>query len=66
MENEFIVEDMTCKHCKMTIENKLNSLKGVTNVSVNIDEKTVGVDGDVNAEKIEDAIREAGYTPEKK
>jgi uncharacterized membrane protein YraQ (UPF0718 family) len=66
MENEFIVEDMTCKHCKMTIENKLNSLEGVTNVSVNIDEKTVGVDGDVNAEKIEDAIREAGYTPEKK
>ena len=66
MKNEFIVEDMTCKHCKMTIENKLNSLESVTKVLVNIDEKTVGVDGDVSIDKIEEAIREAGYSPEKK
>lgn len=66
MGNEFIVENITCKHCKMTIENKLSSLEGVTKVSVNIDEKTVGVDGDVKTEIIEDAIREAGYTPKKK
>ena len=66
MNNEFIVEDMTCKHCKMTIENKLNSLEGVKKVSVNIDERTVGVDGDIKTEIIEDAIRDAGYTPQKK
>ena len=66
MENEFIVNDMDCKHCKMTIENKLSSLEGVTKVSVNIDEKTVGVDGNINKGIIEDAIRDAGYTPEKK
>ena len=66
MKNEFIVEDITCKHCKMTIENKLNSLEGVTKVSVNIDKKTVGVDGDVSINKIEAAIREAGYSPERK
>ncbi len=66
MGNEFIVENITCKHCKMTIENKLSSLEGVTKVSVNIDEKTVGVDGDVKTEIIEDAIRDAGYTPKKK
>lgn len=66
MKNEFIVEDMTCKHCKMTIENKLNSLDGVTKVSVNIDDKTVGVDGEVSSEKVEAAIRAAGYSPERK
>jgi len=66
MKNEYIVNDMTCKHCKMTIENKLSSLEDVTKVLVNLDEKTVGVDGDINTEKIENAIREAGYTPEKK
>ena len=66
MENEFIVNDMDCKHCKMTIENKLSSLEGVTKVSVNINEKTVGVDGNINKGIIEDAIRDAGYTPEKK
>ena len=65
MKNEFIVNDMDCKHCKMTIENKLSSLEGVTKVSVNIDEKTVGVDGNVDTKIIEDAIRDAGYTPEK-
>ncbi|MEE8341337.1 MAG: permease [Candidatus Neomarinimicrobiota bacterium] len=66
MKNEFIVGDMTCKHCKMTIEKKLNSLEGVTKVSVNIDEKTVGVDGDTSVDKIEEAIREAGYSPQRK
>jgi uncharacterized membrane protein YraQ (UPF0718 family)/copper chaperone CopZ len=66
MKNEFIVGDMTCKHCKMTIEKKLNSLEGVTKVSVNIDEKTVGVDGDISVDKIEEAIREAGYSPQRK
>jgi len=66
MKNEFIVGDMTCKHCKMTIEKKLNSLEGVTKVSVNIDKKTVGVDGDTSVDKIEEAIREAGYSPQRK
>jgi hypothetical protein len=66
MKNEFIVGDMTCKHCKMTIENKLNSLEGVTKVLVNIDEKSVGIDGDISVDKIEEAIREAGYSPVRK
>ncbi len=66
MKNEFLVKDIDCKHCKMTIENKLMSLDGVSKVSVNIDEKTVGVDGDISADKIEIAIKEAGYTPQKK
>jgi uncharacterized membrane protein YraQ (UPF0718 family) len=66
MKNEFIVKDMDCKHCKMTIENKLNSLEGVSQVAVNLDEKTVGVEGNIKSEDIEMAIREAGYTPDKK
>ncbi len=66
MKNEFIVGDMTCKHCKMTIENKLNSLEGVKKVSVNLDDKIVGVNGDLSVDKIEEAIREAGYSPVKK
>lgn len=66
MTNEFIVNDMDCKHCKMTIENKLNELEGVSKVSVNLDERIVGVDGSANVEDIENAIREAGYNPEKK
>ncbi len=66
MTNEFIVNDMDCKHCKMTIEAKLMALEDVTNVSVNLDAKTVGVDGEAKIEDIESAIRDAGYTPKKK
>ena len=66
MAKEFIVEDMTCKHCKMTIENKLSAMDGVSKVSINLDEKIVGVDGKVNIEDVEEAIREAGYTPKLK
>ena len=66
MKNEFIVNDMDCKHCKMTIEAKLMALEDVTNVSVNLDAKTVGVDGEAKIEDIESAIRDAGYTPKKK
>ena len=66
MAKEFIVDDMTCKHCKMTIENKLSSLTGVDKVSVDLDNKIVGVDGEISTENIELAITEAGYTPKKK
>lgn len=66
MNNEFIVNDMDCKHCKMTIENKLNTIDGVKKVAVNLDDKTVGVNGDAKIEVIENAIRNAGYTPERK
>ena len=66
MTYEFIVNDMDCKHCKMTIDNKLGSLNGVTKVAVNLDDKTVGVEGDISRDKIIEAIKEAGYTPEKK
>ena len=63
MKYEISVPDMTCKHCQMTIENKLKSLPNLTDVVVNLDTKTVGVEGEVSMEEIEQAIREAGYTP---
>ncbi len=66
MKYDLSVPDMTCKHCKMTIENKLSALAGVTHVVVNLDAKTVGVDGDVSLEMVEEAIRDVGYTPTRK
>jgi len=66
MKHELLVPDMTCKHCKMTIENKLKSLPEVTEVVVNLDTKKVGVEGDVSMEDITTAVRDAGYTPERR
>ena len=63
MKYELSVPDMTCKHCQLTVKKKIEELTGVTQVVVNLDEKRVGVDGDVNLQQVEKAIREAGYTP---
>jgi len=65
MKHELLVPDMTCKHCKMTIESKLKSLPEVSRVVVNLDTKKIGVEGDVRIEELENSIRDAGYTPQR-
>jgi len=61
---EFAVPDMNCKHCKMTVENKLNTLPNIKHVVVNLDKRTVGVEGDVEEKTVVDALRDAGYASE--
>jgi copper chaperone CopZ len=50
----------------MTIENGLKQLPGVTEVSVDLSKKAVGIDGDVRLEDVRKAITEMGFTPEEK
>ena len=64
MNLEFSVPDMNCKHCKMTVETKLNSLPNIKQVVINLDNRTVGVEGDVEVASIVDALRDAGYASE--
>lgn len=66
MKYELYVPDMTCNHCKMTIENALHKLPGVDGVHVNLETKMVGVDGEVHIEDVKQGIRAAGYTAEGK
>ena len=33
------IEGMQCNHCKLSVEKVLNSIEGVTNVDVNLEEK---------------------------
>lgn len=66
MRYELHIPDMTCKYCQMTIESKLKKLPGVQQVFINLEDKTVGVDGELSLEEIEGAIREVGYTPSKR
>ena len=58
------VPDMTCDHCKMTIEKSLRELSQVTEVQVDLLEKTVEISGDTEVNQIISAIRSAGYTAE--
>ena len=58
----FAVNDMTCSHCVGTVRKALEeALPGVV-ITVDLDTHEVSFTGD--RAKAEEAIREAGYTPE--
>ena len=60
---QFRVEDMTCGHCEKTVRQAIAEVLPDAAVSVDLAAHRVTVDGD--ATKAEEAIREAGYTPER-
>ena len=58
------VPDISCAHCKMSIEGAVRPLTGVDTVEVHIDAKTVDISWDESTlplEKIVDAIEDQGY-----
>ncbi|MGB3338674.1 MAG: heavy-metal-associated domain-containing protein [Devosia sp.] len=56
------VNDMTCGHCVGTVRRALEEALPGAEISVNLDTHRVEFTGDRT--KGEEAIREAGYTPE--
>lgn len=58
--------DISCEHCKTSIEHDLTAAPGVRHVAVNIDTKAVRVDYD-DAETDDQALRatltDIGYPP---
>ncbi len=58
---EFRVTNMSCGHCKMTIEQALKDL-GVSSFSVDLATKTVRVESDeASEEAVKNAVRAKGY-----
>ena len=57
----YSVPGMTCGHCKASIEGEVNKLEGIEHVVVDLDAKTVSVDGAPSDEAIRAAIDEAGF-----
>jgi len=58
------VPDISCGHCKMSIEGAVSTLDGINQVEVNIDDRTVDVVFDhaaVDLRAIVDAIEAQGY-----
>jgi copper chaperone len=58
----FIVNDMTCNHCVGTVRGALENALPGTQVEIDLGAHKVSFTGD--RAKGEEAIREAGYTPE--
>ena len=58
------VEGMTCGHCVETVTQAINSLDGVTQVSVDLDKKQVSVDFDesrTDLDTVSSKITEVGF-----
>ncbi|MCZ7628856.1 MAG: cation transporter [Microthrixaceae bacterium] len=57
----FHVPEVSCDHCKAAIESEVGQLAAVEAVEVSVDDRTVRVTGDVQANEVEQAISAAGY-----
>jgi copper chaperone CopZ len=62
-ERTYVVEGMTCGHCKAAVEEEIRALEGIDDVQVDLDLSRVTVRGEtVDDEAIAAAVDEAGYT----
>lgn len=58
------VPDISCGHCKMSIEGAVADLRGVSTVEVAVEDRTVDLtfdDATVTLDQIIDAIEDQGY-----
>ena len=57
------IEGMTCGHCKMKVENTLNSLGQVYSAEVDLIDGTCEVDmnSEINGDELKKIIADAGY-----
>jgi copper chaperone len=62
---ELTVQDMTCGHCASTVTKAVKSIAPDAAVDIDLEHHVVKVSGAADAQAIEEAIREAGYTPER-
>lgn len=60
--NTIVVNDMTCNHCVGTVRGALQQALPGSEVEIDLSTHKVSFTGD--KAKGEEAIREAGYTPE--
>lgn len=58
------VDGMTCSHCENRIKKAVTNLTGVSNIVVNLAEKTVTVDSNpslISEAQIRETIQKVGY-----
>ncbi len=55
------VPGISCDHCKRAIEGEVGRVDGVEQVEVDIEQRTVTINGDADDGAVRAAIAEAGY-----
>ena len=61
MKNEYSIEGVKCGGCVAAVKEKLLKLDNVDNVEINIQEKTIEVEGDVSKEDLQAALVETNF-----
>ena len=61
MKNEYSIEGVKCGGCVAAVTEKLSKLDSVDNVEVNIQEKTVVVEGKVSKEDLQAALEGTNF-----
>lgn len=57
----YLVDEISCGHCKAAIEGEVSQVAGVVRVDVDVDTKRVVVEGTPAEDAVVAAIVEAGY-----
>ena len=61
MKNEYSIEGVKCGGCVAAVKEKLSKLDNVNNVEINIQEKTVVVEGKVSKEDLQAALEGTNF-----
>lgn len=61
MKNEYSIEGVKCGGCVAAVKEKLSKLDNVDNIEVNIQEKTVVVEGKVSKEDLQAALEGTNF-----
>ena len=61
MKNEYSIEGVKCGGCVDAVKEKLSKLDNVDNIEVNIQEKTVVVEGEVSKEDLQAALEGTNF-----
>ena len=61
MKNEYSIEGVKCGGCVAAVKEKLSKLDNVDNVEINIQEKTVVVEGEVSKEDLQAALEGTNF-----
>jgi len=58
---KFSIPDMTCGHCKKTVEEAIHRVDATAKVEVDLDKHVASVASAIGAEQLVGALEQAGY-----
>ena len=61
MKNEYSIEGVKCGGCVAAVKERLSKLDNVDNIEINIQEKTIEVEGTASKEDLQAALLDTNY-----